>query len=76
MLGVLSLLTCCSDDNTVFNEPSQFRAYETDAEILAQFVDVDNVTGAFFINPYKKITASDYVVNHTREELMKVSAVN
>ena len=61
------LLSACSDDNTVFNEPSPIRAYETDAEILAQFVDVDNATGASFsINPDKKITASDYVVNRSR----------
>ena len=70
------LLSACSDDNTVFNEPSPIRAYETDAEILAQFVDVDNATGAFFINPDKKITASDYVVNRSREELMMVNSVN
>ncbi len=76
ILGVLSLLTCCSDDNTVFDEPSPVRAYETDAEILAQFVDVDNATGAFFINLNKIITASDYIVNRTREELIMVSAVN
>ena len=69
-------ITACSDDNTVFNEPSPIRAYETDAEILAQFVDVDNATGAFFINPDKKITASDYVVNRSREELMMVSTIN
>lgn len=69
-------ITACSDDNTVFNEPSPIRAYETDAEILAQFVDVDNATGAFFINPDKKINASDYVVNRSREELMMVSFVN
>lgn len=70
------LLSACSDDNTVFNEPSPIHAYETDAEILAQFVDVDNATGAFFINPDKKITASDYVVNRSREELMMVSFAN
>lgn len=70
------LLSACSDDNAVFNEPSPIRAYETDAEILAQFVDVDNATGAFFINPDKKITASDYVVNRSREELMMVNSVN
>ena len=69
-------ITACSDDNTVFNEPSPIRAYETDAEILAQFVDVDNATGAFFINPDKNITASDYVVNRSREELMMVSTIN
>lgn len=70
------LVTSCSDDNTVFNEPSPIRAYETDAEIMAQFVDVDNTTGAFFINPDKKINATDYVVNRSRDELMMVSFVN
>ena len=34
------LLSACSDDNTVFNEPSPIRAYETDAEILAN-QDID-----------------------------------
>lgn len=76
MFGVLSLLTSCIDDNTVFNEPSPIRAYETDAEILSQFVDVDNSTGEFFINPDKKITASDYIINHSREDLMMVSSIN
>ncbi len=69
-------LFSCSDDNTVFKEPSQIRAYETDAQIMAQFVDVDNATGNFVINPDKKITASDYVLNRNREELLAVSAVN
>ena len=70
------LVTSCSDDNTFFFFFSPIRAYETDVEILAQFVDVDNATGAFFINPDKKINASDYVVNRSREELMMVSFVN
>lgn len=69
-------LFSCSDDNTVFKELSQIRAYETDAQIMAQFVDVDNATGKFVINPDKKITASDYVLNRNREELLAVSAVN
>ena len=69
-------LFSCSDDNTVFKEPSQIRAYETDAQIMAQFVDVDNATRKFVINPDKKITASDFVLNRNREELLAVSAVN
>ena len=43
---------------------------------MAQFFDVDNATGKFVINPDKKITASDYVLNRNREELLAVSAVN
>ena len=76
LLTLAAAMTACSDDNTVFNEPSQIRAYETDAQIMAQFVDVDNATGKFVINPDKKITASDYVLNRNREELLAVSAVN
>ena len=70
------LFTACSDDNTVFNEPPQIRAYETDAEVLSQFVEVDSRTGLFSINPDKKVTATDYVVNRSREQLLTVSPIN
>ena len=76
MLGVLSLLASCSDDNTMFNEPQAIRAYETDARIMSQFVEVDKTTGTYVLNPDKKITASDYVINKSREELMEVSQIN
>ena len=76
MLGVLSLLASCSDDNTMFNEPQAIRAYETDALIMSQFVEVDKTTGTYVLNPDKKITASDYVINKSREELMEVSQIN
>lgn len=69
-------LSSCRDDNTVFNEPTLIRAYETDAQILSQFVDVDNISGRFFINPDKKINASDYIVNRSREQLTEVSSFN
>lgn len=69
-------VSSCSDDNTVFNEPTPIRAYESDAQILAQFLDVDNVSGRFFINPNKKINASDFIINHSREELANVSTFN
>ena len=76
MLGVLSLLASCSDDNTMFNEPQAIRAYETDARIMSQFVEVDKTTGTYVLYPDKKITASDYVINRSREELMEVSQIN
>lgn len=69
-------LSSCRNDSTVFNEPTPIRAYETDVHILSQFVDVDNVSGRFFINPDKKINASDYIVNRSREELTEVSSFN
>lgn len=80
ILGIVALcclsVTACSDDNTVFNEPPQIRAYETDAEVLSQFVEVDSRTGLFSINPNKKVTATDYVVNRSREQLAEVSSIN
>ena len=71
-----ALMTGCSDDNTVFNEPTPIRAYEADAEVLSQFVVVDSQSGLFSINPDKKVTATDYIVNRSREQLMTVSPIN
>lgn len=69
-------VTACSDDNTVFNEQTPIRSYESDAEVISQFVDIDSRTGLFFINPDKKVTATDYVVNRSREQLAEVSSIN
>lgn len=76
LIGTALMITACSDDNTVFNEPTQIRAYEADAEVLSQFVEVDSRTGLFSINPNKKVTATDYVVNRSRERLAEVSSIN
>ena len=69
-------LVSCQEDNSFFNELTPIRAYDTDARIMAQFVEVDNTTGTYVLNPDKKITASDYVINKSREELMEVSQIN
>ena len=80
ILGIVALccmsVTACSDDNTVFNEPTPIRSYESDAEVISQFVEIDSRTGLFFINPDKKVTATDYVVNRSREQLAEVSSIN
>lgn len=76
LIGTALLITACSDDNTVFNEPTPIRTYETDAEVLSQFVEVDSRTGLFSINPNKKVTATDYVINRSREQLAEVSSIN
>lgn len=54
ILGTAALLMGCSDSNAVFNEPEAIRAYETDAQIMARFVEVDRTTGTFVLNPDKK----------------------
>lgn len=80
ILGIVALcclsVTACSDDNTVFNEPIPIKAYEADAEVLSLFVEVDSHTGLFSINPNKKVTATDYVVNRSLEQLAEVSSIN
>lgn len=76
LIGTALLITACSDDNTVFNEPTPIRAYEADAEVLSQFVEVNSSSGLFSINPDKKVTATDYVVNRSREQLLEVSSIN
>ncbi len=50
--------------------------YRVDAEVMAQFVDVDRSTGLYFINPDKKFNAVDYVFAYSQEELMSVSPGN
>lgn len=76
LLSVGVSLSSCRDDNAVFNEPAPIRAYETDAQILLQFVEIESSTGKFVINPDKKINASDYIVNRSREQLTEVSPFN
>lgn len=76
ILGTAALLMGCSDSNAVFNEPEAIRAYETDAQILAQFVEVDKTSGTYVLNPNKKINATDYVVNKSQEDLLAVSQIN
>jgi len=76
LIGTALSITACSDDNTVFNEPIPIKAYEADAEVLSQFVEVDRHTGLFSINPNKKVTATDYVVNRSLEQLAEVSSIN
>ncbi|MDE5870998.1 MAG: hypothetical protein K2H22_03490 [Muribaculaceae bacterium] len=43
---------------------------------MAQFVEVDMASGEYVLNPDKKVTPSDHVINRSREELMKVSQIN
>lgn len=52
------------------------RDYQTDAQIMAQFVDVNKSTGLYFINPNKIFSAVDYVFAYSQDELMAVSPTN
>ena len=74
--GAILLLPGCVDDSSMFSEPMSIRSYEADSQIMAQFVEIDMESGEYVLNPDKKVTAADHVVNRSREELMKVSQIN
>lgn len=74
--GAILLLPGCVDDTSMFSEPNSIRSYETDFQIMAQFVEVDMASGEYVLNPDKKVTAADHVVNRSREDLLQVSQIN
>lgn len=73
LIGIL--IVSCTDSH-ILPQQEEIRDYDTDAKILAQFVEVDNTTGLYVINPDKKISATDYVINRNKDELMKVNPLN
>ena len=76
LLFAALLFVGCTDNRRTYETPSQIRDYQTDAEIMAQFIDIDASTGLFYVNADKKIAVTDYVANHSREELASVSDIN
>lgn len=72
---VCMAITGCYD-RAVRNEPTVIRDYRTDAQIMSRFIDVDESTGQLYLNGNKRILASDYVLNQSREEFDCVSDIN
>ena len=68
-------ITSCTDDDMPTDKAS-VRDYQTDAEVLAKFVDVNKTLGEYYINENKKNSPMAYVTNKDWEELMLVSPVN
>lgn len=50
--------------------------YDSDAEVLNKFVDVNKVTGEYYINDAKVITPMDYISNDDLTKLKEVSTLN
>lgn len=69
----LGLFACSTQQRETVPAEHDYRA---DAEVMAQFVDVNRSTGLYFINPDKKLNAIDYVFAYSQEELMSVSPTN
>ncbi|MEG0692636.1 MAG: hypothetical protein RR444_06100 [Oscillospiraceae bacterium] len=73
------LLTCiaitsCSDDNEF--AAASVRDYQTDAQVLTRFVDVNRTLGKYYINDNKKNSPLSYISNKDWQELQMVNPVN
>lgn len=69
------VISSCSDDEMATQAPIT-RDYQTDAQILSKFVDVNKTLGEYYINENKKNSPMAYVTNKDWEELQLVNPVN
>lgn len=72
ILAALAFQAC--QYNTKIQVPAA-RNYVQDAEVLNQYVEINDATHGFYINPNKKVSAQDYIVGQS-EELNLVSPNN
>lgn len=79
-LWVVTFLACvaitsCTNSDLPINDAS-VRDYQTDAQVLAKFVDVNKTIGEYYINENKKNSPMSYVTNKDWEELQLVNPAN
>lgn len=70
------LLSSCSQDENILSESEAIRDYQTDAQILSKFVDVNKSVGEYFINENKKTSPMAYISDSDWMELAKVNPTN
>lgn len=75
LVMVCFVISSCSDDEVVSQVPL-VRDYQTDARILAKFVDINKTLGEYYINENKKNSPMAYVIDKDKEELQLVNPVN
>lgn len=76
---VVLLLTCiaitsCSDNEDL--STAGVRDYQTDAQVLSRFVDVNKTLGEYYINENKKNSPLSYLTNQDWQELQNVAPAN
>lgn len=78
-LGILffSILICgCYDSFEYDNSGEKGSPYESDLNVLKKFVDINESTQEYYINPNKKSTILSYITNSDLEELNAVDPQN
>lgn len=76
LLSIGLCVASCSDDAVVNDEVPAMRDYQTDAEVLSKFVDVNKSLGEYYINVNKKNSPLAYIYDSDYQELQKVSPAN
>lgn len=76
LLMACFVITSCSNDEEVITQSSVARDYQTDAQVLAKFVDINKTIGEYYINENKKNSPMSYITNKDLEELQLVNPVN
>lgn len=68
--------TSCSQDEEIVAESPVMRDYQTDAQILSKFVDINRSTDEYYINENKRTSVMSYLTDNDWLELKKVSPAN
>lgn len=74
LVACFSFWSCSSEE--IEPDNVSFHDYESDAEVLVKFVDVNKLTGEYFINDSKVVAPTDYIVNENLSRLKEVNTLN
>lgn len=74
LVACFSFWSCSSEE--IIPDNVSHHDYESDAEVLMKFVDVDKSTGEYFINDSKVVAPTDYIVNEDLTKLKEVNSLN
>lgn len=78
-LGILflSILICgCNDSFVIEDSVDKGHSYESDLHVLKKFVEINEPTQEYYINPNKKSTVLSYITNSDLEELNAIDPLN
>jgi len=75
LLCAVLVISSCSDSDLP-SIPAATRDYQTDAQILSKFVDVNKTIGEYYINENKRNSPLSYISDRDWEELLLVNPLN
>lgn len=70
------IVSSCSDDEEMDVQTSVARDYQTDAQLLGKFVDVNKAIGEYYINENKKLSVISYITDKDWLEFQQINPIN